>query len=151
MKFRIKSTLTYLLKPRAIILGVTLFNYLVNRIWWERLMASCQPLPCYPGDHTPAIGDPLKLLFIAFLLVLDRWWGNLIALLVSGWLIYGYGYSMLVNCSFMREQPVLSRSVFQCWWQITVIDVPHRLLHFILAVLIFSFAAVSLARYISKC
>lgn len=148
MKLRIKSALTYLLKPRAIILGVTLFNYIVDRISWERLMASCQPLPCYPGDHTPVIGDPFKLLFAAFFLILNKWWGNLIALLVSGKLIYEYGYLMLVNCSFIREQPLLSGSVFRCWWQITAVDAPHHLLHFILALLIFSFAVVSLARYI---
>jgi hypothetical protein len=148
VKPRIKSALLYLLKPKAIILGFTLFYYVVDRVSWEQLMASCQPLPCYPGDHIPAVGDPFKLLSAAFFLVLNRWWGNLIALLVSGKLIYEYGYLMLVSCSFMREQPVLSGSVFRCWWQISAFEAPHHLLRFILALLIFSFASASLARYI---
>lgn len=148
MKLRIKSALFYLLEPKAIILGFTLFYYIVGRISWERLVAACQPLPCYPGDHTPTIGDPFKLFFAALFLVLNRWWGNLIALLVSGKLIYEYVYLLSVGCSSAHEQPILSQDVFRCWWQVTGYEAPHHLLHLILALLIFSFAAVSLARYV---
>ena len=111
-------------------------------------MSSCQPLPCYPGDHIPAIGDPFKLLFAASFLVLNRWWGNLIALLVSGKMIYEYSYLMMVSCSFMREQPMLSQDVFRCWWQISAYEAPHHLLHLFLALLILSFASASLAQYV---
>jgi hypothetical protein len=148
VRFRIKSLLPYLLRPKAILLGFTLCYYVVGRVSWERLMSSCRPLPCYPGDHTPVIGDPFKLLFAAFFLVLDRWWGNLIAMLVSGRLIYEYGYLTLLDCSFMRQQPVLSWAAFGCWWHITAFEAPEHLLRIILSLLIFCFAAVSIARYI---
>ena len=110
-------------------------------------MFSCESLPCYPGDHTPPIGVPFKLLCAAFALVLNRWWGNLIAMLISGNLLYGYGYLLLVGCAYAHDKPILSLGALNCWFQHTANYYPSGLINFTFALLIFSYSTISLARY----
>lgn len=150
MMRRIKAALVFHLKPKAIVFGFSLFYYISDRVAWERLMSSCDPLPCYPGDHTPSIGIPFKLLCAALALVVNRWWGNLIAMVISGNFLYEYGYLLLIECANSHDQPVLSWSALDCWSQHIVNYYSPHLIDFTLALIIFSFSTMSLVRYICR-
>jgi hypothetical protein len=113
---------------------------------WERLM-KCTPLPCYPGEHLPAISEPLQLFFAALALAVNKWWSRIIAMLISAYAIYDLGYSMLASCAFAHDEPVLSWSALLCWWQIVAFEAPRDLLNFSIALLVFSYAAFLLGRH----
>jgi hypothetical protein len=135
-----------LLKPEAMIFGIALFYYVVQRVRWEQLMSSCSPLPCYPGDHTYRINEPFTLLFASCALLPGKWWGHVLALLVSWNVLYGYTYKAMLGCSATHDYPLLSSGTLNCWWQISVLEASHISIYLGLGTVIFLCATILLAR-----
>lgn len=145
MRSQFKQKLHSLWEPKSIIFGFTLFYYVTDYVIWAQLTSRLGPMEVFPK---PWISTPLKLLLASFALWLSRPWTYLIATLISGIIIYSHGYQMLMSCAFMNNQPVLSWETFNCWWRIVSFEAPQLLFQFALAIFIFSYATISLSRFL---
>jgi hypothetical protein len=145
MKSPFRQKINFLLEPKAIIFGLALFYYVTNYMIEAELFSKIGPLEVFPR---PWISSPFKLLLASLALWLSRSWTYFIAMLISGDVIYSHGYQMLATCSFINNQPIISQSTLSCWWHITVLQSPKLFAQMVIAVLIFSYATVSLLSFI---
>jgi hypothetical protein len=146
-----KQKLYFLLEPKAMVFGFALFYYISDYVFWKQMLASStcnSPLPCSPPGYVPAVGVPFILLLASIALWVSKFWSYLIAMWFSGQLIYEYSYQMLVSCTFINNQPLLSRATFRCWWVIIGIEEPRFSLYLIFSSTIFIYATIALIQYI---
>jgi hypothetical protein len=95
----LKKISVALLDPRSIILGFALFNFILVWLWARHLALSgiaCVMCPWY--DEWSYLNEPSILLAAALFLRLNRWWGNIVALILSSYLI-GYFVYLLSRMS----------------------------------------------------
>ena len=79
--------------------------------WYEEF--GNQPADFYPDV---LLNVPYVLFLASVMLIIERWWAYLLAMVISGWLIYSLGYMGLLGVAHAHDWPLLSREVFQSWF-----------------------------------
>jgi hypothetical protein len=107
-------------RPPAIIFGVALLHFVVTYVWVMRWRQEYGRGPYASGwDPSALLAEPFLLLVSAAMLLPGAWWGRLISLAVSLWLLYFLGYSGLLAVSYAHDIPLLSLETGRRWFQMT--------------------------------
>lgn len=145
------SRVTYFLRSlvdaKAIIFGVAVLNYLAVL---TQLIQYKRQFPV-PSDHwNPAaiMHEPFLLLLASALLFTSKGWGYLLAVVVSGRVIYVLGYLGLVSTAGGYDYRLLNWRVLTTWLTITYEAQPQYLLELALATIILVYASVLYSRRI---
>lgn len=143
--FQLGLVRRYLVDVRSILLGWAIFNFITACMMYSRVRFITCGL-CLGYDASDYLREPAILLVAAIFLKTNRWWGNTIALLASGWIIGYFAYLLLIsdnpalalmgNCRFIRPG------------YLNILDSLENYYPF--ALIVFSFSAVSLHRNLFK-
>lgn len=99
MERRSSAILRYLGELRSILLAFAIFNFTITWAMDAKIHWACMVCPWYhPWSY---LNEPTFLLVSSLFLRANRWWGNTIALLLSGYLI-----SYFVHLLLMLDDPV---------------------------------------------
>lgn len=135
----------YLVDVRSILLGWAIFNFIVAYMMFARVsFTMCAA--CLGYDGSDYLREPAILLVAAIFLRTNRWWGNTIAFLASGYIIGYFAYLLLI-----ADNPALAlmgNSRFTRPGYLNVLDSLESYYPF--ALIVFSFSAVSLHRNLFK-
>lgn len=134
-----------LLDVRLIIVGFAFLHVLSMQIgvWrWYRQFGG-GPINAYPDS---SLVIPYLLLFASALLLLGRWWFNVLALIVGGWIIYELGYIGPYALSRAHDLPHFSLEITRRWFAQKYAGQPHEFLQLALAIVIVCYAAITLFR-----
>ncbi len=104
--------LRYLVDVRSILLGWAIFNFTAACMMYSRVSITTCGM-CLGYDASAFLREPAILLVAAIFLRTNRWWGNTIALLASGYIIGYFAHLLLLsdnpalalmnNCEFRRH------------------------------------------------
>jgi hypothetical protein len=97
----------------------------------------------YPGLM---MVEPFLLLVSGVLLLFNRWWSFLLALLASARVIYSLGYLSWTAIHNAHDVPMLSWQAMEKLWYVIYQPRPEYLFEVVLALVIFICAVVLLAR-----
>jgi|SRR5215204_1320943 len=134
MERRASAILRYSLDLRSILLGFAIFN--LTTAWlmdMDREIRMCTLGP-YPTRLAYLI-EPTILLISSLFLSMNRRWGNVVALLISGCLLIAYGRFLLIN-----NDPV---TALEYWTHSKVLHLSRQILF---ALIVFSYSALSLKK-----
>lgn len=141
---RIGRYLRSLMTPRAIILGVAILYFIKTALrvarWYQEYGQG--RINLYP-DYLLAV--PVILTVAALLLLLRKWWSELLAILVSGWLLYRV-YGGFRSVGLAHDLPTFTALSLRIWFTQTFADQSQVFLEIALALVIASYALVSLSR-----
>jgi hypothetical protein len=132
------------MNPRTIILGVTIVYFIVMAVRVERwrqqvLQAGIAMRPNHLLDV------PFWLIVATLMLLIRRWWTELLAILVCGNMLY-MGYVDLRGNPFVSDLDPSYRIPWRIWLAQKYAFQPQELLEIALAFLIVGYALVSLSR-----
>jgi hypothetical protein len=116
MSGRLKQAMPYLLHFRAILLGISLFNFLSAYVFWHRIYTHEPPLEICCG----AGFAPLLMVLCSISLQFRRIWADLIALVIGSILIYENSYRIIGNYAELFEISMWAATVR--WWQFVSTD-----------------------------
>ena len=89
---RVKSIIIWLVDVRSLILYFALFNFILIWRWDASITFACVVCPWFhPWSYS---NEPTLLLFAAVSARMNRWWGSVVALVLTGYLV-GYFLSLL--------------------------------------------------------
>lgn len=145
MKEQHKRFLSYLLDLRAVVFGFTLFNF----VWmWVRESRIEWQFIDYHGyfENTHRV---LLLLLASLGLLLDRWWSLLVAVFLSGSVIYVLVFRALLSVTYAHDVPMFSYSALRRWWWMMYEFQPQYIIQIALAVVIFTYSAALLIKWVS--
>ena len=132
MEQRARVILRYLVDLRSILLAFAVFNFTTT--WMmdrETRMCTIGPYPTWSSY----LIEPTILLSSSLFLSTNRRWGNMVALLVSGYMLVAY-----VRVSLINNDPVTALSDW------THSDVLHQSKQFLFALIFFCYSALSLTK-----
>jgi hypothetical protein len=134
-----------LTEARGIIFGFALLNLVGTVTWLSRWYQRFGngPINLYPNS---ILIVPLVLFVVAFMVLIRRWWSRLLALTVSGWVLYRLGYVGLREVSFAHDLPLLSAACLRLWLTQKYLGQPQELLQMGLAFIISCYGIVALFR-----
>ena len=145
------SRVTYFLRSlvdaKAIIFGVAVLNCLAIL---THLTQYKRQFPV-PSDHwNPAriMHEPFLLLLASALLLTRKWWGYLLAIVVSVRVIYVLGYLGLVSIAGGYDYRLLNWRVLKSWLVITYEAQPQYLLELAIAATILTYISILYSRRI---
>jgi hypothetical protein len=144
MKEQHKRFLSYLLDLKAVLFGFTLFNF----VWmWMRESQIEWQFTDYHGyfENTHRV---FLLLLASFGLLLNRWWGLLVAVVLSGRVIYVLVFRALLSISYAHDVPMFSRFALRNWWWIMYEAQPQYITQIALAAVIFTYSAALLIKWL---
>ncbi len=149
MKTKLNSRLllSHFLNVRGVIFAVCLGNFIVRCVVVHRLDREMRAYGYvehwYPGL---VMVEPFLLLASGVLLLFNRWWSFLLALLASARVIYSLGYLSWTAIHNAHDVPMLSWQAMEKLWYVIYQPRPEYLFEVVLAVVIFICAVVFLAR-----
>jgi hypothetical protein len=153
MNSQIKSTLTFLLRPKAIIFGIALLNFMLSLMYVRQVESDIQArvkegIWPYPAHWNPVavMHEPSLLLVASISLLIGRWWGYLLAILASGLVIYTLGYSSWTAVSNAHGVPMFSWQALEKLWYVIYEPRPQYLFEVALAAIVFTYAIFLLSR-----
>jgi len=140
MERRSSAILRYLVDLRSILLAFAIFNFTIAWMMDAEIHFTCAACPWYhPWSY---LNEPTILLVSALFLRANRWWGNTIALLLSGYLI---GY--FVHLLLMLDDPVTALSYD---WKVIRRYYPFLVgswdSQYLFALIVFCYSALSLKK-----
>jgi hypothetical protein len=145
------SRVTYFLRSlvhaKAIIFGVAVLNFLAVV---TQLVQYKRQFPV-PSDHwNPAaiMQEPFLLLLASALLFVSKGWGYLLALALSGRVIYVLGYLGLVAIAGGYDYRLLNWQVLKTWLVFTYQAQPQYLLELAIAATILTYVLILYSRRI---
>lgn len=144
---RVKYFLSSLVDLNAIIFGVAILNFLAVL---TQLIQYKRQFPV-PSDHwNPAVimQVPFLLLLASALLFTSNGWGYLLAMVVSGRVIYVLGYLGLVSIAGGHDYRLLNWHVLKTWLAITYEAQPQYLLELAIAATILAYVSILYSRRI---
>jgi hypothetical protein len=151
MTFR--KVLAHFLQPKAIIFAVSVINVIWDLRWVRRVELEIQASRNtghwpYPAHWNPVavMFEPFLLLAAALGLLFNRWWSVLLALLVSGRVIFLLAYLPLRAVHFAHDVPMFSWQGLEKVWYLVYTPQPQYLFEVALGVVIFIYAALVLTR-----
>ena len=115
MNQRLKSVLLFVFDLRSVIVAFAVFNFAL--VWREA--QQCMDSAVVPAGYCPwrYNYEPIILLAAALLLRTDRWWGNVVALILGGYLI-GYFLYLLSIIDDPWER-------LRATWETSRVDYPY--------------------------
>jgi hypothetical protein len=151
MNRRLKTSLLFVVDPRSLILAFAVFNFV--HVWRLASNACCcgvvNPWFCswnYTNEPTRYTNEPTTLLVAALFLRANRWWGNIVSLVLSGYLL---GYFLHILIVIYPPWDALRTS-----WQLMRHDYPYIVRswesQYMLALVIFCVSAFFLIRGILR-
>lgn len=141
---RIGSYLRSLIDVRAIILGLALLHLVVTTVWLARwYQALNTPVDVYPDSFLIV---PLLLVFASLLLLIGRSWARLVALPISGWVLYRLGYGGLSAAAAAHDRSLFAAASLRLWLTEKYIGQPQEFLQLALAFIILFYVLVVQAR-----
>jgi hypothetical protein len=149
MKTKLNSRwiFSHFLNVRGLIFAVCLGNFIVRGVVVDRLDREMRAYGYvehwYPGLM---MVEPLLLLVSGVLLLFNRWWSFLLALLASGRVIYSLGYLSWTAVHNAHDVPMLSWQAMEKLWYVIYQPRPEYLFEVVLGVVVFICAVVLLAR-----
>lgn len=146
-KSRVKYFLSSLVDVKAIIFGVAVLNFLA--VLTQLTQYKRQFL--VPSDHwNPAVimHESFLLLLASALLFTSRGWGYLLAMVVSGRVIYVLGYLGLVSIAGGYDYRLLNWQVLKTWLVVTYEAQPQYLLELAIAATILAYVSILYSRRI---
>lgn len=140
MERRASAILRYLVDLRSILLAFAVFNFIITWLMDAAIHFACVVCPWYhPWSY---LNEPTILLVSSLFLRANRWWGNTIALLLSGYLICYFLHILL-----MIDDPVTALSYD---WKVIQMDYPYLVgswdSQYLFALIVFCYSALSLKR-----
>lgn len=140
-----KLFINRLLDPQAMIFGFAVLVFLTTLMYaiqYERDFSVV-------SDHWNGVrlmSEPLLLLLAAGALLFDKLWGDLLAIVVTGRVIYVLSYLGLVATSAAHEHSMFSWYVLRTWFVSTYAAQPQYLVELALAVVILGYGAIRCSR-----
>jgi hypothetical protein len=137
MERRASAILRYLVDLRSILLAFAIFDFTVIWMMSAEIRPMCLVRPWYqPWSYL--IGPTILLVSCLFLSA-NRWWGNTLALLVSGCYIGYFVYILLVDDRLMVLRDI---------WELTRLYYPDFVaFQYLFALIVFCYSALSLKRH----
>ncbi len=96
-------------------------------------------------DPVVAMTRPFLLLLGSVCLLIDRFWSNVLAILLAGNIIYSNGYRGLVGISYAHGIPMFGVRALRIWFEIMG---PTQIINTGLAVVIVIFGIVQLSSWL---
>jgi hypothetical protein len=140
MERRAGAIVRYLTDLRSILLSFAIFNFIITWMMDAEIHFTCAACPWFhPWSY---LNEPTILLGASLFLSANRWWGNTVALLVSGYLL---GY--FVHILLMSDDPVMALGYD---WKVIRMDYPYLVgswdSQYLFALIVFCYSALSLKR-----
>lgn len=140
MERRASAILRYLVDLRSILLAFAIFNFTITWVMDAEIHFTCAARPWYhPWSY---LNEPTILLVSSLFLRANRWWGNTIALLLSGYLI-----SYFVHILLMIDDPLTALSYD---WKVIQMDYPYLVgsgdSQYLFALIVFCHSTLSLKK-----
>jgi hypothetical protein len=133
-----------------ILIAATAFIHFVlinNRVHQWYVQHANTPIDWLPDSW---MFVPFQLLFASVFLLLGRWWGNIIAFLISARLILQLGFGALEGISNAHSKQMFSRFVIEYWLRTKFEYQPQELFQLGLAFVIFSYAIFDSSRCLKR-
>jgi hypothetical protein len=132
--------------PDTIIFGICLLNFivaLVNVVRIDREIGASGYIVghWYPGA---VMMEPFLLLVSAISLLINRWWSLLLALLLSGRVVYSLGYLSWTAVHYAHDVPMLSWQAMEKLWYVIYQPRPQYLFEVALATVLLIYAVALL-------
>ena len=135
MERRANSILRYFVALRSILLAFAIFDLIVIWTLSAEIRLTCTVRPWY--QLWSYLIGPIILLVSSLFLSTNRWWGNVVALLASGGLIYYFVHLLLI------ADLVTTRYDWTLFW----IDHPYLAgFQYLFALIVFCYSALSLKK-----
>ena len=140
MERRAGAIVRYLTDLRSILLSFAIFNFIITWMMDAEIHFTCAACPWFhPWSY---LNEPTILLVSALFLRANRWWGNTIALLLSGYLI-----SYFVHILLILDDPLTALSYD---WKIIRRYYPYLVgswdSQYLFALIVFCYSALSLTK-----
>jgi hypothetical protein len=137
---RASAILGYLGNLRSILLAFAIFNFIITWMMDAEIHFTCAACPWFhPWSY---LNEPTILLVSALFLSTNRWWGNTIALFLSGYLIGHFVHILLII-----DDPVMA---LRYDWKVIRMDYPYLVgswdSQYLFALIVFCYSALSLKR-----
>lgn len=142
---RIGRYLQSLTDIRGIIFGLAVLHLIVTQIWvarWYQKFGQ-DPVDIYPDSF---LNVPLLLVLASIALLIGRWWSHVLALAISGWVLYWLGYAGLRAVASAHDVPVFSSVSLHFWLAQKYVGQPQEFLQLALALIIMGYMLVFLSR-----
>jgi hypothetical protein len=140
--------LRYLVDPKSIIFGVCLVNFIAMLVHVYQVDRRIKASGYLVGHWYPVavMVEPFLLIISAIGLVVNRWWSLLVALLLSGRVVYSSGYLSLRAVHNAHDVPILSGQAMELLWNVIYQPRPQYLVQPVLAIMVFFYAIGLLTR-----
>jgi hypothetical protein len=143
MKEQLKRSLSYLLDLKAVLFGFTLFNFVWMWVRESRIQWQWIDYDYFENTHR------VFLLLLASLgLLLNRWWGLFVAVVLSSRVIYVLVFRALLSVTYAHDVPMFSYSALRRWWWMMYESQPQYIIQIILAAVIFTYSAALLIKWV---
>jgi len=145
--FNARRLLNRLVTPQGLIFIICLVNFIVRAIEVDRLDREIRAYGYvehwYPGR---IMVEPFLLLVAGALLLFNRWWARLVAVLASVRVVYSLGYLPWLSIHYAHDVPMFSSQAMEKLWYVVYKLHPECLFEVPLGVAVFICASVLLAR-----
>ena len=140
--------LGYLVDPKAIILGICLVNFVAMLIHVYRVDREIEASGYLVGHGYPSavMTGPFLLIISGICLRVNRWWSLIVAVLLSGRVVYSRGYLSWTAVHYAHDVPMLSWQAVDLLWKLIYQPRPQYLFQVLLAMVVFIYAIVLLTR-----
>jgi hypothetical protein len=137
---KIKQAILFLLKPKAIVLGLAIFYFfLVHDFESKKVLNTCW--------DCRSVGEPLLIVLSALGLVLNKWWSVMVSLLLSLLVVYFVGHIAFWNNFAEAHETWQILRVSMKW---TAETHPQYFIDVVVAALMGSYSLYFLYRNISR-
>ena len=140
--------LRHLVDPKSIIFGVCLVNFAVMLIHVYGIDRKIKASGYIAGHWYPGavMVDPFLLIIAGTCLMVNRWWSLMVALLLSGRVVYSVGYLSWTAVHYAHDVPMLSWQAVDLLWKVIYQPRPQYLFQVVLAIVVFIYAIGLLTR-----
>ena len=140
MERRAGAIVRYLTDLRSILLSFAIFNFIITWMMDAEIDFTCAACSWFhPWSY---LNEPTILLAASLFLSANRWWGNTVAFLVSGYVI---GY--VIHIFLMIDEPLTALGYD---WKVIRMDHPYLVgswdSQYLFALIVFCYSALSLKR-----
>jgi hypothetical protein len=144
MSNSIPRKLFFLLEPKAVLFGCTLFTF----IWmWVRDARVDWTGSSHYHRYFANVVLAFPLLIASLGLLVNRWWSLPIAVFLSGRLINQLVFQILLSSSYAHDVPMFSSRAFNHWWLVVSELQPQYLVQIALGAAILFYSSALFFRW----
>lgn len=140
--------LRYLVDPKSIIFGICLVNFAAMLVQVYRVDREIKALGYIVGHPNPGavMVDPFLLIIAGTCLMVNRGWSLIVALLLSGRVVYSLGYLSWTAVHHAHDVPMLSWQALELLWDLIYQPSPQYLIQVAIAMTVFIYAIALFTR-----